>query len=486
MSPLLATALFAIITLGLFVLDREKQQRASPAVWIPVLWLGLSGSRMISQWLGGPGQAMSVDQALEGNALDRNILTALIVLGICVLIKRQATVSSILGSNIPILLFIIYCGVSVLWSDYPDVAFKRWTKIVGDVVMVLVLVTDANPVMALRRLLARLGFLLIPVSVLFIKYYPALGQVYSGMEGHVKYTGVTRDKNMLGVICLIAGLGCVWRFISALRDGGSARRPAPLLAQMALVTMVMWLFVVANSMTALACFLLATGLMCVVSIPAVSRRRVLVHLLVTAILGVVITALFFDVGSDLVETMGRNQGLTGRTGLWKDVLSINPNPIIGSGFESFWSGDRLETLWSIYWWHPNEAHNGYIEVFLNLGIIGVSLLALMIIFGYTKAVRALQSDPQTAALKLAFLVVGLAYSFTEAGFRVMHPIWICFVLGATAVPAQPQAVPIKNAEVKPRRLVYSGARRIPALPPPPRVASGDSVGRSKAAHRFYR
>ena len=67
--------------------------------------------------------------------------------------------------------------MSVLWSDFPDVAFKRWIKAIGDLAMVLVIVTDAEPI-GTRRLFSRPGFVLLPTSVLLIKYYANLGRGY--------------------------------------------------------------------------------------------------------------------------------------------------------------------------------------------------------------------------------------------------------------------------------------------------------------------
>ena len=76
--------------------------------------------------------------------------------------------------------------VSLLWSDFPDVAFKRWTKALGDLVMVLVVLSDREPISAVKRLFSRTEFLLIPLSVLLIKYYPTLGRGLRslGLERH--------------------------------------------------------------------------------------------------------------------------------------------------------------------------------------------------------------------------------------------------------------------------------------------------------------
>jgi hypothetical protein len=40
------------------------------------------------------------------------------------------------------------------------------------------------------------------------------------------------------------------------------------------------------------------------------------------------------------------------------------------GFYSFWTAERIERLSSKYFYDLTEAHNGYIEVYLNGGLIG--------------------------------------------------------------------------------------------------------------------
>ena len=53
---------------------------------------------------------------------------------------------------------------------------------------------------------------------------------------------------------------------------------------------------------------------------------------------------------------------------------MHTNPIFGTGFESFWLGERPKQLEGIFFFIPNEAHNGYLETYLTLGLIGVFLL----------------------------------------------------------------------------------------------------------------
>ena len=127
--------------------------------------------------------------------------------------------------------------------------------------------------------------------------------------------------------------------------------------------------------------------------------------------------------------------------VWGNLLILVRHPLVGTGFESFWLGPRLERLWSIYWWHPNEAHNGYLEIYLNLGWIGLTLLGLVIVTGYQKVLRTWRRNPSMGSIWLSFFFVGLVYNFTEAAFfKMLAPAWIFYLfatVGAPAVQGQP-------------------------------------------------
>ena len=143
------------------------------------MWLFIAASRNASDWLQSSSGGIS-DSYSRGKSPDRGVLTAILALWRCWCSSvRGRRIGILLRSNAPILLYFLYCGVSALWSDFPDVAFKRWFRACGDVVMVLIVLSDPDWLAALRRLLSRLGFLLVPLSILFIRYYPELGRRYS-------------------------------------------------------------------------------------------------------------------------------------------------------------------------------------------------------------------------------------------------------------------------------------------------------------------
>src|ERR1700688_3132363 len=119
MNPTIATLLFSIGVLGLFLLDRDPTVRTSKGLWIAVIWVLIVGSRPVTGWMAaGPVQAMNnADQYLEGSPIDRFVFSGLLVAGIFILVRRRVQLGKLLQNNSAILLFFAYCAVSVLWSD---------------------------------------------------------------------------------------------------------------------------------------------------------------------------------------------------------------------------------------------------------------------------------------------------------------------------------------------------------------------------------
>jgi exopolysaccharide production protein ExoQ len=475
MPPKIATLVFAIGVSGLFRLNRDESVKTSKALWLPALWLAIGASRMPTQWFqaflsgsaGGPGVA-SADQLAEGSLVDRLFISFLVFLALGILVARLKPVNALITKNFPLILFFFYCAVSVIWSDYPLVAFKRWIKDLGDLSMVLIVLSDANPAAAIQRLFSRVGFVLVPASVLVIKYFPGIGRGYHPWSWNVFYVGVAGGKNELGMLCLIFGVASVWRIVRIYRGDEGEHRFRRLLAHGVVFAMVCWLLSLANSATSLSCLMMASVLIIVTSFRALDRKPFLAHVLVASMLCVSFSALFLNLGSGLVETLGRDSSLTGRTTVWKLVLGMAGNPIIGTGFESFWLGERLSRMWAIYWWHPNEAHDGYLEVYLTLGWIGVALLFVVLVTGYKNAITSYRHDLITGRFKLACLLMAVAYNFTESAIRVMNPMWFVFlfaVMNASESPVpesppqhnnQPVALPRSELRMNP---VYRTASR---------------------------
>jgi exopolysaccharide production protein ExoQ len=434
MSPSLASLICACGVAGLFYLGRDNTLRTSKALWLPVIWIWIDGSRPVSAWLGiGPTGG---NVQLDGSPFDAAIFGAILTVAIGFLVRRSRRTRILLAANWPILVYFFYCLISVAWSYHPDVSFKRWIKAVGDPAMALIIVTDGRPVAAFRRLISRVGFILLPASVLLIKYYGYLGRAY-GPGGEPENTGVTTNKNSLGLIVFLVSLGALWNVRALLIDKNAPNRTRQLMAQCALLTFGIVLLQMAHSATSIACFGLGGGLMLLTTRTAIRSRPGRVYALCSVIVLAGGLAMLFGGGSLVSNALGRGSGLSGRTEIWTAVIGAAGNPVIGTGFESFWISPNVQKVWRSLagWWAPeglNEAHNGYLEVYLNLGWIGLFLLALILINGYRRAVKAFRRDPESAAVMLAYIVTATFYSITEAGFRSLSPMWIFLLLAVIA------------------------------------------------------
>ena len=432
MNPSLASLVYTLGIAGLFYLDRDKTIKTSKALWLPVLYLGIIGSRPISVWL-GIAPANGSNAAMEGSPIDGAFFQILLIAAVCVLIRRANRVGKFMAVSfpLPVLIYFVFCLLSVIWSDYSLVVLKKWIKSIEDVAMILIVVTDAEPVAALRRLFSRLGFILLPYSMLLIKYYPGNGRFYGFWDGGEMNVGVTQDKNFLGVISFVLSMGALWRVLAILSgEEASPDRRRHLWAQGILLAMGIWLLSVANSATSLVCFILGAGFMLVTRRPFFRNHPAGVHVLVASLIVITGVVMLLGGGASVTHALGRNPTLTGRTEIWAAVIPMAPNPLVGAGFESFWLNPLVHSrLWSMFPNLPlNEAHDGYIEVYLNLGWIGLVLIALILLDAYRRANQAFRRMPALGGLLLAYVLTGVTYNMTEAGFRMLNPFWILFLL----------------------------------------------------------
>jgi len=434
MVTILALLIFSIGIAGLFFLNRDSSVRTSKALWLPVIWLWIVGSRPVSMWLGtGAAATNTLDATLSGSPMDAAVFEALLAIGLMVLLYRRKITSAYLAVSGPILLYFLYCLISVSWSPFHEPAFKRWTKAAGDLVMVLIILTDGQPIAALRRIYSRVGFILFPLSVFMIRYTDT-GRLYDA-DGTPSNVGVTTNKNTLGLILFVISLGVLWNVRSLFIHKDEPHRGRRLVAQCTLLAFGIALLQMAHSATSVICFILGAGLMFATSLDFIRKRprRVL-----TLSLGVVLAGgfgLLFGGGAAISESLGRGGGLSGRTDIWAASIAAAGNPLIGTGFESFWNANAATVNHSLQLLgfkdlsNLNSAHNGYLQIYLDLGWVGVSLIVLILIGGYRYASKTFQHNPEIGSLLLVCIATATFYSITEAGFRIMTPSWIFLLLG---------------------------------------------------------
>jgi exopolysaccharide production protein ExoQ len=422
---------------GLFYLDKDRSVRNSKALWLPVIWLWIAGSRPVSAWFGtGVDSGAELASTLDGSPMDAAIFSALLTLGILALLRRKKRARAYLEANTLIIVYLMYCLISVSWSPFHGPAFKRWIKAIGDLVMVLVLVTDGQPIAALRRLFSRLGFVLLPFSIVLIRYTD-LGRGFTP-DGVPENTGVTTNKNSLGLIVFLISLGALWNVRALILDKKAPNRSRRLVAQGTLLTFGIVLLQMAHSATSISCFTLGAGLMLLTTRRIFRNRPGRVYALCLTVVLAGGLAMLFGGGAALSSALDRGNGLSGRNEIWKACIAAADNSLIGTGFESFWNANAHKVAGSLTLAGFGDmsnlvsAHNGFLEVYLDLGLAGLSMITLILIGGYRRGSNAFEQDPEVGSLILAYIVTATFYSITEAGFRVLTPMWIFLLIAVIA------------------------------------------------------
>jgi exopolysaccharide production protein ExoQ len=451
-------ALAAIVCLAFvgYLFWRDQQGPGDQISWAPFAWMFFAGSRFPSSWL-NLRAAGSVEAYAEGSPVDRAVFFLLIAWGLFVLYRRPIKWGALLGGNKWLAAYLLYCLLSILWTDEPGVLAKRWLKDLGNPIMALVMLSEVRPYEAIAKTIRRLAYVFLPVSVLFIRYYPEFGRAYS-IGGAVSLTGVADQKNTLGLSCLIVGICYGWTFFIK-RDRANRY-------DLAMGVVLMWLLYLADSKTSFACLVVATGII------AFSTRRRTIERPARIMTATLLLTMFyfvadglFDVRDYILSFLGRDSTLTNRTEVWSIVSALQTNSSVGAGFMTFWSGERMTAVWKALGPGINQAHNGYLEQYLNLGYIGVAFIVGIAAVGLLNVRKQLNVDYQSGVLRLCFIVIAMIYNYTEASFYGINNMWVLLLAASidpiAAVPAEVLASAGKRGHTP--MLALERARRLVAV-----------------------
>jgi exopolysaccharide production protein ExoQ len=415
--------------------DLKESRGSSPFLWIPFVWMAISASKPITFWL-YPRFNPLFDSAdympMGGYALERNPLIIMMALGLIALYKRRDLIRIDFRKSSYLWLFFFYLLMSTSWTDYQGASLKKWMRAVGDIIMVLVILTDKDPEEATVRLLRRLAIVLIPLSVLFIRYYRYIGVMFDRSLGTGMYVGVTRHKNHLGQLCAFLGILLLWRIIKA--------RPKVNPVDAFLMLLVLYLLVLANSITSIMVFLIGAIVLVFDRLFHSDLRRIN-RAVVVAVLFLAVFQIFFvsiageSLSARFFAITGRNASLTDRIPLWKDLIQMgNRHALVGSGLGGFWDPERITTIWDKYPWGPLAAHNGYLDIFLDLGLVGLFIFLLVAFQGHRIILASSESGNRLRTLKYIFFMTILLHNFTESTLlKAASFMWQLFLLSIIVV-----------------------------------------------------
>lgn len=230
-------------------------------------------------------------------------------------------------------------------------------------------------------------------------------------SGDYRFSG-TQHPNPEGMYlagCCFAAVALAW----------SERKHRLLLLGIALATVV--LLLLTKSRSATAALIITAG--AVLLLQTTLRFKLFAGLSGSWLLAVVVLAVWLlqiDALRELGEAalMGRKEAsdtLSGRNFIWPlSQHFIDQRPWFGYGFESFWTADHVQFVADELQFPVMEAHNGYLEVQLSTGRIGLGLHLLAVFAGIAAAARWLW---KTGDASCGLITSVLIYSLLSACFE---------------------------------------------------------------------
>ena len=427
MPPILALWLGYGFIYWLFRTD-SKHRGMSPALLVPFFWLLIVSSRPVSFWLAWIGLNTGGTNNLEGNPVDLVIFLGLIVAAAVILVRRGFSWPEFAGRNVLIIVAYLFLLSSSMWSEHSFPTVKRVIKDSGAVIVALVLLTEANPMEAIRTVFIRAAYVLFPLSVIFIKYYPSIGRI-TGRTGDSMFCGVCMHKSSLGELAFILGLFIVVDLVELRKEGEPANNLINKLIRYGLLLIGAWLVHTCKSATALICFALG----CIILWGTARLVRMQHPVRALAYCVVLFACVYavekgFDVSGMILDALGKDRSLTGRTEIWDLAKQSGTNALLGVGYFSFWTSAAAESIQQYFAGAMNSAHNGFLDMYLDGGMVGVSLLLILMLIWGGRSMKRMLAGTVFGRLGFTIWVLAILFNHSETAFFRLMPMWFTLLL----------------------------------------------------------
>jgi len=135
----------------------------------------------------------------------------------------------------------------------------------------------------------------------------------------------------------------------------------------------------------------------------------------------------FGISDMIIKATGRNPTLTGRTEIWELVKMQKTDPFIGNGFYVFWDTSRGRNV--VDQFMPiKSTHNGYLEVYVDGGLVGDMLLVLLLMVVGSRVINRLFNGNPLGKIGLIFWVLAIIYNLSESSFFRLDTLWFVLLL----------------------------------------------------------
>jgi len=389
-------------------------------------------AKPLASWF-SPGANVEDVNVEAGSPLDRMFLIVLLIITLVILSRRKLNWADIKANSFWLIILCGYALVSILWSDFVFVSIKRYIRFCGTPLIAMIILSEASPRLAMERVLRRTAFVLVPFSIVLIKYFPNLGVMYGRWSGELMWVGVTSQKNGLGILCFVSTFFLLWKTIrvfSERKSGGKWSRKQKLYIAADLSVLAIALFLLkgpGKMYSATSLVVSFVGVSGLVALMQMRKRRAYVP--VPAVYTVVVLCFIYGMGipfgaatvsAGFMEALGRDATFTDRDQIWRELVPIAmEHPLLGQGYGGFW----VVPIQGV-----NEAHNGYLDLILEQGFLGIILLFGFIIALCKAAYRCLPQDFWWSSLTICLTIMTLVHNSTESSFlQTSNFLWSLLV-----------------------------------------------------------
>ncbi len=364
---------------------------------------------------------------LNGNLTLQLLWFAIYIIALLLALRQWKKFIYIITRNKLLLLLIGIVLLSIFWSVAPQISLRRSVALVGTTLIGTYLATRYSPSQLLRIIAWTFSIGAI-LSVVFTLTLPVYGVQGTHLIGS-PWRGVYRHKNLLGrlmalnavVLLLLAPSNHKYRWLLWAGIGLSVG-----------------LLLLSQTKTGLVIFLSLLILLPIYKALRWNYTVMLPFVIVAVNVGGIISVWLVDNFETLLAALGKDTTLTGRTPLWAAVIGkIQERPLLGYGYGAFWLGLDGESadIWQIEWNAPNS-HNGILDVWLDLGLLGVAVFLLGFIIAFIQGVKWLRSTKTAEPLLLlVYLTQMLIDAQASANILTQNDIfWVLYVAIVLSIP----------------------------------------------------
>lgn len=359
------------------------------------------------------GTAIGGDEGDIDSSILRFTFLGIYIITFVLLGFRLPRTLAFLKTNLWVLFLIGLTFLSTFWSDLAAGTFKEAVSLLGSSAFAIYLASRYNFEEQLKIYGWSLGIGLIG-SFLFAIIIPAYGIMPSG-----NWRGIYPHKNGLGQTMFMSFLTFYFLAISA-------KQYRTICKICCLLSVV--IILLAHSATSLiSVMFIFTTAQAIKLVSFKSKQQVLAMLLLLILISLSLFLLIINFNT-ILNVYDRDITLTGRTPLWADLWGfIQQKPWLGYGFGTFFSSGHRETdlIWKVHTWIPPHAHNGFIQIWLDIGLIGLVVFSINY-FGclFTALVQYLLSKNLKMLWIFLLLLYTIFFNLTEVSFLSQSTLWI--------------------------------------------------------------